>query len=219
MVGTKSQRNPWRYAPAALLTALLTLLLATIPASAAQDFGDPVPGQRIYDRTNTLTATELRDLENRANAVAAAGAPTIVYLRAKNADEDDTQRDARDLMAAWSVESAPGARDGVVIFMNLDPKNTRHGQLALFAGERHYQHGNLPERELQRIFDDEMRPLLADEQTAAGLGAGLNAIANSLTYGPAPPPQPTTPHPPPPPNPPPPPPAPPRPPPRPTQHY
>jgi uncharacterized membrane protein YgcG len=185
---TAHNRPPWRFLLAA---ALITLLIACSSDNPAKNFGDPVPGQRVYDRTGTLTAAEIRDLEDRAAAVTAAGAPAVVYLRARDADEDETLADARDLMAAWSIESSPGARDGVVIFLNLDPDNTHHGQAALFAGERHVKSGNLPERELQRIFDDEMRPLLTNEQLAAGIGAGLDAVAHSLTYGPPPAPAPS----------------------------
>ena len=192
MVATiQGQRRRWRFAPHWLLVAFLAFLVACSSGNAADDFGEPVAGQRVYDRSGTLTANEIRDLEDRAAAVTQAGAPTIVYLRAHDADEDETQEDARDLMAAWGVESAPGARDGFVVFLNLDPDDTRHGQAAIFAGERHYQEGNLPQRELERIFDDEMRPLLADEQLAAGIGAGLDAAARSLAFGPPPAPAPS----------------------------
>lgn len=192
LAGKTTQPRRWRFAPYLILAALLTLLVACGSDAGAQDFGNPVPGQRVYDRSGTLSAAEIRDLEDRAAAVTAAGAPTVVFLRAQDADDEETQRDARDLAEAWGVESAPGARDGVVIFLNLDPDDTRHGQAAIFAGERHYDGGNLPQRELERIFEDEMRPLLADEQLTAGITAGLNALAQSLTVGPPPAPAPST---------------------------
>ncbi|MFN8536418.1 MAG: DUF2207 domain-containing protein [Thermomicrobiales bacterium] len=167
----------------------LVLLVALVAAGCAQTgsadgFGQPESGRRVYDRAGVLAASEVRYLEERAGRVAQAGAPIVVFLRVRDADYDETEQDARDLMGAWDVQSAPDARDGVVIFLNLEPGNTRHGQVALYAGQRHYRDGNLPERELKRIFEDEMRPLLADEQLAAGIGAGLDAIAHSLTYGP-----------------------------------
>lgn len=173
--------------------ALFLVLFATVYSSgrAAENFGTPEAGRRIYDQSGTLSAAEVRELESRAAAVAQAGAPVIVYLRAQDADYDDTERDARELMEAWDVQSAPDARDGVVLFLNLQPGDTKHGQVALFAGERHYKNGNLPERELRRIFEDEMQPALKDGQLAAGIGAGLGAIARSLTVGPAPVPPPS----------------------------
>lgn len=171
------------------LFSLLLVFLATGcgQVQPAEGFGSPEAGRRVYDRSGTLSASEVRYLEERAERVAEAGAPVIVYLRVRDADYDDTERDASDLMEAWDVQSARDARDGVVIFFNLKPGDTRHGQVALFAGQRHYRDGNLPERELRRIFEDEMRPLLADRQITAGIGAGLAALASSLTYGPPPP--------------------------------
>ena len=188
-MGGRQRRG--RFVPHWLLLAFLAFLVACGSGNPAEGFGTPVPGQRVYDRSGTLAPDQLRALEDQAAAVTAAGAPTIVYIRARDADNDETQEHARDLLAAWGIESAPGARDGLVIFLNLDPDDTRHGAVALFAGQRHFDGGNLPERELQRIFDDEMRPLLADGQIAAGIGAGLAASARSLTFGPPPAPPPS----------------------------
>jgi uncharacterized membrane protein YgcG len=166
------------------------LLIAAPAGLAAEDFGQPEAGRYVYDRAGLLNADEVRDLERRAAAVAQAGAPPIVYLRSQDADEDETIKDAQELMDAWDVQSANGARDGVVIFLNLDPDNPRRGRAAIWAGQRHAE-GNLPEYELRRIYDDVMQPLLADDQTAAGIGAGLDQLANSLAVGPPPPPQPS----------------------------
>lgn len=173
--------TPWRWA-AVLLVAVL---VAACGQSASNDaFGNPEQGRRVYDRSGTLGAPEVRSLEARAERVAEAGAPVVVYLRVRDASYEETERDASALMEAWDVQSGQDRRDGVVIFLNLKPGDTRHGQVALFAGQRHYQGGNLPERELRRIFEGEMRPLLADGQLAAGIGVGLDELAQSLAYGP-----------------------------------
>ena len=166
----------------------LSLLFTGAPAiGAADDFGQPVAGRHIYDTTGLLTSAEIADLETRAAAVERAGAPVVVYLRAKDANQDDTMRDARALMDTWNVQSAQDARDGVVIFLNVKPNDLRHGQAAIWAGARHTQNGNLPQRELERIYDKVMKPSLSDGQTAAGIAAGLDALANSLAVGPPPP--------------------------------
>jgi uncharacterized membrane protein YgcG len=174
----------------ATMIVVLMLLLAS-PAIGATEYGEPVPGQRVYDTTGLLTADELAELEARAAAVEAAGAPVIVYLQARDASQRETEADARALMDAWDVQSAPGARDGVVLFFNLQPDNLRRGEVFIYAGEKHFDGGNLPQSELQRIIDEEMIPLLRADQTAAGIGAGLDAIAHALTYGPPPPPPPS----------------------------
>lgn len=182
-----------RLAMQSALAFLLILIGSVVGATAvrgAEDFGQPESGRAIYDRSGLLTAAEVRDLEVRAAAVARAGAPTIVYIRAQDADEDETLADARELMDAWNVQSAPGARDGVVIFLNLKPDDRRRGRAAIWAGERQAR-GNLPEYELRRIYDKVMQPLLRDDQTAAGIGAGLDSLAHSLAVGPPPPPRPS----------------------------
>ncbi|MBX5446378.1 TPM domain-containing protein [Sphaerobacter sp.] len=177
----RSSWSSWRLILAAGF--VVALLLPTGTARAAE-YGEPVPGQHIYDTTGLLTPDEIADLEARAAAVEAAGAPIVVYLQARDASQSETEAEARALMDAWDVQSAPGAHDGVVMFFNLRPGNLRRGQVFIYAGEKHYDGGNLPESELQRIIDEEMIPLLRDNQTAEGIGAGLDAIAHSLTNGP-----------------------------------
>ena len=145
-------------------------------------------GKHIYDCAHLLMPGEIVDLETLAAAVDRAGAPTVVYLQARDATAQQALQDAIDLMGRWNVESRPGAHDGFVMLFDLQPGNLRHGKVALFAGEKHYQHGNLPQAELDRIRTDVMTPLLADEETAAGIAAGLQMVAHDLRYGPPPPP-------------------------------
>jgi uncharacterized membrane protein YgcG len=187
-----------QYAWRTILFALFLLTLAGAlgaftstahgaPATRGGCLG-PVAGQRVYDCASLLSTEETTDLEQRAAAVAQVGAPTIVYLQARSATAEETLQDAIDLMNRWNVESKPGAHDGFVMFFNLQPDNLRHGQVALYAGEKHFQHGNLPQAELDRIRTDVMTPLLQDSQTAAGIAAGLQMVAHDLRYGPPPPP-------------------------------
>ena len=114
----------------------------------------------MYDRAGILTPGEIADLETHAAAVERAGAPTVVYLQARDASQDETIQDGRDLMQAWNVESSSGARDGVVIFLNLQPDDLRHGEAAIIAGQKWNDKGVLTDRENQRIYDDVMQPLL-----------------------------------------------------------
>jgi uncharacterized membrane protein YgcG len=192
----KAMTTTRRYARQAVLLALVLLAVALgsfpltaygAPATRDACVG-PVAGQRVYDCANLLTTQESATLEQQAAAVAQAGAPTIVYLQARAATAEQTLQDAIDLMNRWSVESRTGAHDGFVMFFNLQPDNLRHGQVALYAGEKHFQHGNLPQAELDRIRTDVMTPLLQDGQTAAGIAAGLQMVAHDLRYGPPPPP-------------------------------
>ena len=186
-------RRWWAMAlvPVALLLAVGLTSLGANTASAAprNSCAGPVVGQFVYDCTGILTSAEIATLEADAAAVERAGAPTVVYLQARDADVQQTMDDARDLLNRWNVESQPGAGDGFVMFFNLKPGDLRHGTFFLAAGKLHYNDGKLPQAELERIRDDIMTPLLANGQTAAGIAAGLQQVAHDLTYGPPPPPQ------------------------------
>ncbi len=174
---------------AAPIAALLSLLLV-VGVAAQSDFGLPVPGQRVYDRAGVLTAEQVAALEQKAAAVEAAGAPAFVYLQPRDTDYDETVEDARDLMDAWDIQSAPDARDGVVIFFNLQPDDLQHGDYAVVAGASLLD-GNLPQRELERITD-QMQPLLEDGDIAGAIGLALDIIERDLREGPPPPPPPSS---------------------------
>lgn len=186
----------WRAGRTFVLLPVLLLLAASFSAAmptqvSAAPQGDcvgPVAGRHIYDCANLLTTAEIANLEAEAAAVERAGAPTVVYLQVRDATAQQALGDAIDLMNRWNVESRPGAHDGFVMLFDLRPGDLRHGQVALYAGEKHYQHGNLPQAELDRIRTDVMTPLLRNEQTAAGIAAGLQMVAHDLQYGPPPPP-------------------------------
>ncbi len=173
------------------VTLTFLALITGQSALGVSNFGQPVPGQHIYDQAGVLTIDQKSMLEQHARQVEAAGAPVVVYLQAKSANYSQTEQDARDLMDQWNVQSAPDAHDGLVFFFNLKPNDLHHGEAALFAGAKHYDGGNLPEHELQRIFSKVMKPDLANGDLAQGIAAGLDAAANSLRNGPPPPPEPS----------------------------
>jgi uncharacterized protein (TIGR04222 family) len=191
----RSRHSPdgaWRrLAPIAASALILAVALVIVACASdqrvVQSFGEHTSEQRVYDRVGVLAPAEIADLETRAAAVARAGAPTVVYLQTRDASRDETIQDGRDLMQSWGVESAAGAHDGVVIFVNLQPNNHRHGEAVIVAGQKWNDTGVLTDRENQRIYDEVMAPLLRNEKTAAGIAAGLDAIAHDLAVGPPPP--------------------------------
>jgi uncharacterized protein (TIGR04222 family) len=183
-----------RWLPALIVMVVIALTVAgpsaLRAAAASNDFGQPIPGKLVYDRAGALTPDQVATLERAAQAVAAAGAPVVVYVQADSADYDETEDDAKKLMDAWDLQSAPNAHDGLVLFLNLKPDDLKHGQFAFYAGKAQLS-GNLPLYELQRIFDNQMKPLMAKGDLAGGLSIGLQAVAGSLKNGPAPPPEPS----------------------------
>lgn len=177
-----------RWVWCATLVALVLALSAPLVALAA-DFGERVPGQRVYDQTGALTADDKARIDTQAAAVERAGSPVVVFLAARDADYDETVADGRDLMETWDIQSAPDQRDGVVIFFNLQPDNLEHGTYALIAGQS-LINGNLPQYELERIADD-MRPQLEDGDITGATLLALERIERDLTLGPPPPPEPS----------------------------
>jgi uncharacterized membrane protein YgcG len=89
-------------------------------------------------------------------------------------------------MDAWAVESRPGARDGLVVFVNLRPGDPRHGSAALHAGARHVDDGRLSADRLQSIYDTSMQLRLAAGDLAGGIAAGLDEAQRDLETAPEP---------------------------------
>lgn len=73
----------------AAMVALLALL-SGVSLVAAEDFGQPEQGRRVYDRTGLLTPDELAMLEDAAAGVEEAGAPAVVYPQVQEADFDSS---------------------------------------------------------------------------------------------------------------------------------
>ncbi|HEX9069257.1 MAG TPA: TPM domain-containing protein, partial [Ktedonobacterales bacterium] len=179
--------RPWgrnlRHALLAIpLLLVVSVLAACAGSSSAQSFGTPVAGQRVYDIARVLTASEIADIEQHASAVAQAGAPVIIYLRKQDSTTSATVNDAKALMDAWDVQSATGAHDGLVIFLNLKPSDPKHGSAALYAGAKH-ANASLPQAELQRIYNQVMLPHLRDGNIAASITAALDAAQHDLMNG------------------------------------
>jgi len=165
---------------------LLMLLLNAMAVVHAADFGTPIPGQHIYDRAGVLDSAAVAALEAQARTVEQAGVPIVVYLQRKHATYDDTVRDGRALMDAWDIESKPNARDGIVLFLNLEPNDPKHGQFAIIAGKTLVDRRMLSQNRLNRIATS-MRGTLQSGDLANGIAVGLQAVAADLAAGPEPP--------------------------------
>jgi uncharacterized membrane protein YgcG len=180
----RERRIAWR--AAALAGTVAAALALGAAAASADDWEQRVAGQHVYDTAHVLTPAQVSDLERSAAAVDRAGAPAVVYLRRKAADDPTARRDARDLMDTWTVESSPGARDGLVLLFDLQPADTNHGSAALVAGASHAGGGGrLSDSRLQTIYDERMRPRLAAGDLAGAVSAALSATVTDLATAPA----------------------------------
>jgi uncharacterized protein (TIGR04222 family) len=165
----------------ASVLAVIAVLSFALTAHAAFSITGPEPGKRVYDTAGVLSPSEIKDLETHAQALTSAGTPCIVYLQARNATRDETRQDAQNLMTSWDIESKPGARDGFVMYFNLQPGNLKHGQAFLFAGQKYVNGGALPESKLQHIYDEVMAPLLLQGKIAQAIAAGIDAVMHDVT--------------------------------------
>jgi uncharacterized membrane protein YgcG len=165
----------------AIFAVLLLIAAGALPA-LADEWGAYVTGEHVYDRANVLSTSQIQTLEAKADALDSLGAPTIVYIRVQDATLPQAQQQAGDLMDAWDVESSRDAHDGFVLLVDLATGNTQHGQVGLYAGAA-YAGTLLPGDELDNIASSKMRPALVQGDLAAGIGAGLDAVANDLRDG------------------------------------
>lgn len=131
----------------------------------AADFGERVVGQRIYDRTGLLSATDLGLLDQRAGAIERAGVPVVVYIRDASAGDADTRTAAGSLMTQWAVETAPGAGDGLVLLLDIDFGQDDGGAVALVPGEQ--------------LKDRLLAGQVSDRITAASLFGSSDVVASA----------------------------------------
>jgi uncharacterized membrane protein YgcG len=168
----------------ALLAIVALASSVALPGSAAAagpPFPSPVPGQRVYDGAGVFDPATVA----RAEAIIAGieqrtGAQVAVYTQ--RVDDGVTQSEAEDqaraLMDQWGV-GRKGFDDGLVILYDVDSTGC-HGQVNLYAGAG-FRSTFLSDAERQAIFDDQMRPYLADCRLGDALLVALDRVDASAT--------------------------------------
>lgn len=163
---------------------MVVLSLAPLHTVYAQSL-DPPPlvsqqtGKYIYDESSHLTAGQIADLQQRAGNLVQAGAAPIVYLQNYAATSDETRQNAQSLVNAWHL----GA-NWVVIFINFDPTNPKHGSAIVSAGPNYNTSGVLDDADDQAIYDQNMVPHFQQGDFAGGIAAGLDAAYARITAPP-----------------------------------
>lgn len=144
-------------------------------APAPADFGNRVPGQRIYDQTGLLSSTDLVSLDRRAASIEQSGVPVVVYIRPTGSDASDTESDARALMQSWDVESVPGAADGLVLLLDIDrlDADPDPDHVALIPGDQ-LKDSRLPIRETERISAGSVQGLATGVDSSQDLAATID---------------------------------------------
>jgi uncharacterized membrane protein YgcG len=160
------------------VVAAVLLSLAAVQGVLAQVpvYPDPVVDQAVYDEAEVLRADTKTQAETIIDGVEdRTGAEVVVYTRLAEPGitTEDAEADAQALMDQWGV-GRRGFDDGLVILLDLHRGDTCHGQMQLYAGPG-YRATFLTNQERQRIFDDDLLPLLRECDLD---GAILTALAH-----------------------------------------
>lgn len=182
-----------------LVVVLVSVVVVTTRDDdpATTDFGSRVLGQRIYDRTGLLSGADLVSLDQRAAVIERAGIPVVVYIRSLDDDAGDTRADALSLMRSWAVESMPGAADGLVLFLDVDQRDTDvdPDHVVLIPGDQ-LKRNRLPAVEAERISDGSVQGAAkvvdTSRELAATVSFNLAATERRLVLGFPVPPAPST---------------------------
>ena len=166
-------------AAALAIAALLMLAVATL--AAGPPFPEPQDGVRVYDtagvfRPDTVdrVAETIRQIEQRT------GAQVVVYTQAveDGRTTEEADADARALMDQWGV-GRKGFDDGLVILFDMYPGN-EHGQVILYGGPG-FRATFLDNAEKQKIFDEDMLPLLRGGDLDGALLAAMSKVDAAAT--------------------------------------
>lgn len=162
--------------------------LAWLPGgpALAQDTGSfdgLEAGRHVYDETGSLAPAQVAELETRTAAVRAAGADVVVWVRALDADPDETFDQVEELQQAWVQRTGADQDTAAAILVNRDPDDPTEARAGVFVG-RTLAEGNIDEDEQQAIVEDALIPPLREGDVPAALGAALDRLGSSIRNGP-----------------------------------
>ncbi|HZG88783.1 MAG TPA: TPM domain-containing protein [Pseudonocardia sp.] len=171
-----------------LLVLALLVALAWLPggpalAQDAESFDGLEAGRHVYDETGSLGPAQVADLETRIAGVRSAGADVVVWVRALDADSDETFDQVEALQQAWVDQTGADQDTAAAILVNRNPDDPTDARAGIFVG-RTFAEGNVPENEQRAIVEDALIPPLRDGDVYASLGAGLDRLGNSIRNGP-----------------------------------
>jgi uncharacterized membrane protein YgcG len=149
--------------------------------AAGPPFPQPVEDRAVYDEAGAFRPATIAQAEATIDAIEnRTGSEVVVYSQVVDygITEEEAEEHARALMDQWGV-GRKGFDDGLVILFDLDP-SLLHGQVQLYAGPG-FRATFLTNDEREAIFEDDMLPLLRDEDLDGALLAGLDKVDRSAT--------------------------------------
>ncbi len=166
-----------------VLVGLALLLPVLAPVTAAgPPFPDPVNDQAVYDEAGVLREGTIQQLEATIDEIEnRTGAEVVVYtqLVPSGITTSEAEAHAIALMDQWGVGRA-GIDDGLVILFDLEEDDPCHGQVQLYAGPG-YRATYLSNEERQKIFDEQMLPLLRGCDIDGAAIVAIDAVDSNAT--------------------------------------
>jgi hypothetical protein len=170
---------------AACVLALAWIAPAVVRAETppGPPFPDPVVDRAVYDEAGLFSPTGAAEAEAIIDRIEErTGAEIVVYSQVKpGATAESTEADAIALINQWGV-GRQGFDDGLAILLNTytEPGGRVRGQVQLYAAPG-FRALYLTNEERQRIFDEEMLPLLRNQQFDAAVLAALRRVDEVAT--------------------------------------
>jgi uncharacterized membrane protein YgcG len=151
------------------------------PATAGPPFPDPELDRAVYDTAGVFSPETVAQAEATIDAIEArTGAEVVVYSQVDDygITIEEADAHAQALMDQWGV-GRKGFDDGLVILFDLDP-SLEHGQAILYGGPG-YRAAYLDNAEKQRIFDEDMLPMLREGNLDGALRVALQRVDANAT--------------------------------------
>ena len=163
------------------LAVLATPLAPALVAAAGPPYPDPTPGVRVYDEAAILSSATEAEAARLIDGIEARSRAQIAVYTQEVEDgrsTEDADRDALALMNQWGV-GRRGFDDGLVILFDMYP-GLEHGQVILYGGPG-FRASIMDNAEKQRVFEEDMLPLLRQGQYDAALLAALRRVDAAAT--------------------------------------
>ena len=147
---------------------------------------------RVQDDADVLTDEQEEDLNGDLARLRNLGVEALVFTRETAANGERSQEFADQLRTTWGVETHPGADNGIVYLITVDPSNPESSTVVASTGENTFPIRQLDAARLQEIVETEMQPAVANEDIVTALNFGIRRVINYADYTP-PDPRPLTP--------------------------
>lgn len=167
----------------------VVVILVTVCAPAHAQDPDPRPAKLpfFYDPEGIYDEGQARTLARDAKLLQSSEIPMLVYVRVTNG-EDATLETAQDFADSirkdWSVESASGADDGLVLLYSHVPGDGAASTVVASWGAHTFDNSGLTPEYIQSVISGDVRALLDQGHSFEALVYGMREIRYAGIYFP-----------------------------------